>query len=52
MEMTSKRLGAKAFTDREINLLGIVTDGDLGEMVQKHDMSFRILAKNDITRIP
>jgi len=35
VEMTRKRLGVTAVTDKENNLLGIITDGDLRRMLEK-----------------
>jgi len=37
VEISSKRLGATAVIDEEENLLGIITDGDVRRMLQKHD---------------
>lgn len=40
LEMTSKRLGATAVTDKEGKLCGIITDGDLRRMLENgHDFS-------------
>lgn len=35
LEMTTKRLGITAVVDKEDNLLGIITDGDLRRMLEK-----------------
>jgi arabinose-5-phosphate isomerase len=37
LEISSKRLGCTAVVDKEQNLLGIITDGDLRRMLQKID---------------
>lgn len=36
LEISSKRLGATAVVDKENNLLGIITDGDLRRMLEKN----------------
>ncbi len=36
VEMTAKRLGVTAVVDKENNLLGIITDGDLRRMLEKN----------------
>ena len=36
IEISSKRLGATAVIDKENNLLGIITDGDLRRMLEKN----------------
>jgi arabinose-5-phosphate isomerase len=36
VEMTGKRLGVTAVVDKENNLLGIITDGDLRRMLEKN----------------
>lgn len=37
LEITKKRLGAAAVTDRDSAITGIVTDGDIRRMLEKHD---------------
>jgi arabinose-5-phosphate isomerase len=52
VEMTKKRLGATAVIDRRKNLLGIITDGDLRRMLEKNNLSEKILAKDILTSNP
>lgn len=47
IEISSKRLGATAVTDSDMNLLGIITDGDLRRMLEKHQ-DFSQLTARDI----
>ena len=35
VEMTKKRLGMVAITDKELNVLGVFTDGDLRRMLEQ-----------------
>ena len=51
VEMTKKRLGVTAVTDKEQNLLGIITDGDLRRMLEKNGLDF-IQAKDIMTKNP
>lgn len=52
LEISSKRLGATAVVDKENNLLGIVTDGDLRRMLQKESNIGAIKAEDIMTRSP
>jgi arabinose-5-phosphate isomerase len=52
MEMTSKRLGATAVTDKTGNLLGIITDGDLRRMLEKGSAQTGITASAIMTAGP
>lgn len=52
LEISSKRLGATAVVDKENNLLGIVTDGDLRRMLQKESNIGAIKAEDIMTRNP
>ncbi|MBS1946432.1 MAG: KpsF/GutQ family sugar-phosphate isomerase [Bacteroidetes bacterium] len=52
MEMTSKRLGATAVVDKQNNLLGIITDGDLRRMLEKNIASEKTTAKDIMTKTP
>jgi arabinose-5-phosphate isomerase len=52
MEMTSKRLGATAVTDDKNALLGIITDGDLRRMLEKHEKPMGIVAGAIMTKNP
>ncbi len=47
MEITKKRLGAVAVINEAEEVLGIITDGDVRRMLEKHD-SFASLTANDI----
>ncbi len=47
IEISSKRLGATVVLDKSDKVLGIVTDGDIRRMLQKHD-SFKNLTAKDI----
>jgi arabinose-5-phosphate isomerase len=51
VEMTKKRLGVTAVTDKENNLLGIITDGDLRRMLERNGLE-NVLAKDIMTRNP
>jgi arabinose-5-phosphate isomerase len=44
MEMTSKRLGATAVVNEALELLGIITDGDLRRMLEKNADTSRVHA--------
>jgi len=52
LEISSKRLGATAVVDKEHNLLGIVTDGDLRRMLQKESNIGEIKAADIMTHSP
>ena len=52
MEISSKRLGATVVLDKNKNISGIVTDGDLRRMLQKHDDFKNIIAKNIMSKNP
>ncbi len=52
VEMTRTRLGATAVTDRENNLLGIITDGDLRRMLEKDSALGAVKAANIMTVNP
>ncbi|HVM87376.1 MAG TPA: KpsF/GutQ family sugar-phosphate isomerase [Puia sp.] len=52
VEMTSKRLGATAVVDKENNLLGIITDGDLRRMLEKNISSEKTRAIDIMTTAP
>ena len=52
IEISSKRLGATAVIDKEENLLGIITDGDLRRMLQKENDITKLKAKDIMTRNP
>lgn len=47
VEMTRKRLGVTAVVDKEDNLLGIITDGDLRRMLEKN-VAIDSIKVNDI----
>lgn len=47
VEMTGKRLGVTAVVDKENNLLGIITDGDLRRMLEKN-VAIDSIKVNDI----
>lgn len=52
LEMTSKRLGATAIVDAENNVSGIVTDGDIRRMVEKHANLAGLTAKDIMGKSP
>ncbi len=52
MEISSKRLGAAVVIDKQQNIIGIVTDGDLRRMLEKHDNFKNILAKDIMGKNP
>ncbi len=52
VEMTAKRLGVTAVTDREKNLLGIITDGDLRRMLERNTAIDTVKADDIMTRKP
>lgn len=51
-EISSKRLGATAVINDEGNLQGIVTDGDIRRMLEKHDDTSKLTAKDILTTAP
>jgi len=51
LEISSKRLGATAVIDNE-KVVGIITDGDLRRMMQKHKNVDGLLAKDIMTKNP
>ena len=52
MEITSKRLGATAVTDKKGLLLGIITDGDLRRMLEKEGIRAGLTAADIMTAHP
>lgn len=52
VEMTAKRLGITAVVDRNDNLLGIITDGDLRRMLEKDTAIDSIKADDIMTASP
>jgi arabinose-5-phosphate isomerase len=52
VEMTAKRLGITAVVDKENNLLGIITDGDLRRMLEKNTDIDTIKADDIMTKNP
>ena len=52
VEMTRKRLGVTAVADKDDNLLGIITDGDLRRMLEKNIAIDTITAKDIMTTTP
>ena len=50
--MTRKRLGVTAVTDKENNLLGIITDGDLRRMLEKTVAIDSVKVDDIMTRNP
>lgn len=52
MEISSKRLGATAVTDADMNLLGIITDGDLRRMLEKHQDFSKLTARDIMNSTP
>jgi len=52
VEITAKRLGVTAVVDKENNLLGIITDGDLRRMLEKNTAIDSIKANDIMTRNP
>jgi arabinose-5-phosphate isomerase len=49
-EITNKRLGAVAVLDQADQVLGVITDGDIRRMLEKHE-SFTNLAADDIMTV-
>ncbi len=52
VEISSKRLGATAVMDNNDELIGIVTDGDLRRMLNKHENITGLKAKDIMTSSP
>jgi arabinose-5-phosphate isomerase len=52
VEISSKRLGATAVMDKNDDLIGIVTDGDLRRMLNKHENITGLTAKDIMTAHP
>lgn len=50
LEISGKRLGATAVVDSNEHLLGVITDGDIRRMLEKHD-DFRSLKASDIMSV-
>lgn len=51
-EISSKRLGATSVIDTDGTLQGIVTDGDIRRMLEKHDDTSKLTAKDILTTSP
>jgi arabinose-5-phosphate isomerase len=52
MEITSKRLGAAAVVNKKKDLTGVITDGDLRRMLNKHKDVSKIKAVDIMTKSP
>ncbi len=52
IEISSKRLGATVVLDKSDKVLGIVTDGDIRRMLQKHDSFENLTAKDIMSKDP
>lgn len=52
VEMTKKRLGITAVVNKENDLLGIITDGDLRRMLEKNTAIDKIIADDIMTKNP
>lgn len=52
VEMTAKRLGITAVVDKDNNLLGIITDGDLRRMLEKSIAIDQVKADDIMTKNP
>lgn len=52
LEISGKRLGATAVVDNERNLKGIITDGDLRRMLEKHKDTSMLSAKDILNSTP
>ena len=52
MEISSKRLGAAVVVDENENVVGIITDGDLRRMLQKHSDAKDLSAKQIMSSNP
>ncbi len=51
-EISGKRLGATAVCDAENNILGIITDGDLRRMLEKHEKPATLKASDILSTAP
>ncbi|OSZ81368.1 D-arabinose 5-phosphate isomerase [Chitinophagaceae bacterium IBVUCB2] len=52
VEMTAKRLGITAVINKDNDLLGIITDGDLRRMLEKNTAIDKIIADDIMTKNP
>lgn len=52
LEISGKRLGATAVVDEEHTLIGIITDGDLRRMLEKHKDTSTLTAKDILNKTP
>ena len=52
VEISAKRLGIAAVVDKENNLQGVITDGDLRRMLEKNDSLAGVTAKDIMTKNP
>lgn len=52
LEITSKRLGATVVMNDQIQLVGVITDGDLRRMLEKQDSTVDLKAKNIMNTHP
>lgn len=52
VEISAKRLGATAVVDKDNNLLGVITDGDLRRMLEKNIPFDNIIAADLMTKTP
>lgn len=52
MEITKKRLGAAAVITENLEVLGIVTDGDIRRMLEKYDVLTTLTAENVMSQHP
>lgn len=52
LEITKGRLGATAVTDLNGNLIGIITDGDIRRMLEKHDNIGKLKASDIMSTKP
>ncbi len=52
LEMTSKRLGATAVVDEQMQLLGLITDGDLRRMLERGENTQSLTATEIMTPKP
>ena len=52
VEITQGRLGATAVTDYDHKVLGIITDGDIRRMLEKHDLIRDLKASNIMSKNP
>jgi arabinose-5-phosphate isomerase len=52
VEITKGRLGAAAVTDYDQKVMGIITDGDIRRMLEKHDLIKDLKASDIMTKNP